>query len=138
MGSPPPWVAFGLPFRVQRQALPMRKCEPDSEIAKTSQAIIWREGDEICLRLLRRKNRQQGSGIMRRKCSCRGTKTICPVHTLWDRFFAHLSDGEVPWANVSAAFARCRLRQLLTALGVTNAGAYGTHDFRRGHAQVSF
>ena len=44
-----------------RQALPMRKCEPDSEIAKTSQSIIWREGDEICLRLLRRKNRQSGS-----------------------------------------------------------------------------
>ena len=44
-----------------RQALPMRKCEPDSEIAKTSQSIIWRVGDEICLRLLRRKNRQSGS-----------------------------------------------------------------------------
>ena len=46
-----------------RQALPMRKCEPESEIAHTSQSIIWREGDEICLRLLRRRNQQSGSGI---------------------------------------------------------------------------
>ena len=115
-----------------RQALPIRKCEPDSEIAKTSQSIIWREGDEICLRLLRRKNRQSGSrvfvcigcdalgfvcpgsgsGVMRRKCSCCGAarSATCAVHTLWERFIAPLTDGEVPWGNVSPTFARTRLR----------------------------
>ena len=51
-----------------RQALPIRKCEPDSEIAKTSQSIIWREGDEICLRLLRRKNKQSGSDVIFHVC----------------------------------------------------------------------
>ena len=119
------------------QALPIRKCEPNSEIAQTSQSIIWREGDEICLRLLRRKNKQSGrgvicyvacdanvsvfdesgSGVMKRKCSCRrgqGALIVrsdtCVVHTLWDRFIAPLTDGEVPWANISANFARSRLR----------------------------
>ena len=115
----------------------MRKCEPESEIAQTSQAIIWREHDEVCIRLLRRKNKPKGSGVMRRKCSCQGSAAMCAVHTLWDRYFAHLADGDVAWNDVSAAYAIRRLRKLLTALGVANAGAYGTHDFRRGHAQVN-
>ena len=114
----------------------MRKCQPDSEIAQTSQSIIWRDQDEVCIRLLRRKNRQHGSGVMRRKCTCTGSLDTCVVHTLWDRFFEHLPDGAVPWVNVSANNARCRLRRLLESLGVPDAAAYGTHDFRRGHAQV--
>ena len=53
-----------------------------------------------------------GSGVMRRKCSCCGAarSATCAVHTLWDRFIAPLTDGEVPWGNVSPTFARSRLR----------------------------
>lgn len=119
------------------QALPMKKCAPNSAHADRAQSIIWRDGDEICVRLLRRKNLPRGSGTMRRKCSCAaGVRTCCAVHTLWERFFALLPDGTCPWAAVSPSLAIARLRRLLQVLGVPDVNAYGTHGFRRGHAEV--
>ena len=118
------------------QALPMKRCAPGSIAAQNAQSIIWREGDEVCVRLARRKNRPRGSGTMRRQCSCAGGVRTCAVHTLWERFFAHLPDGTCPWTAVSPNHARARLRQLLQTLGVPDAGAYGTHDLRRGHAEA--
>ena len=61
---------------------------------------------------------------------------MCPVHTLWDKYFALLPDGAKPWAKVSAGLARVRLRQILAKLLVPDWANYGTHDFRRGHAEV--
>ena len=61
---------------------------------------------------------------------------MCPVHTLWDKYFALLPDGAKPWAKVSAGLARERLRQILAKLLVPDWANYGTHDFRRGHAEV--
>ena len=74
---------------------------------------------------------------MKRKCSCQETvrSETCAVHSLWDRFVAPMADGEALFSNIAPNFARSRLRQLLAALGVANAGKYATHDFRRGHAQ---
>ena len=119
------------------QALPMKTCAPICAQADGAQSAIWRDGDEICVRLLRRKNRPQGSGVMRRRCSCAaGVRTCCAVHTLWERFFALLPDGTCPWAAVSPSQAIVRLRRLLEVLAVPDANAYGTHGFRRGHAEV--
>ena len=72
-----------------------------------------------------------------RICSCKGGVATCAIHTLWQKFFAGLPDGARPWAHVSADCARQRLRQALEKLGVQGPGQYGTHDFRRGHAEVS-
>ena len=119
------------------QALPMCKMRPDNPVAAQEQTIIWMEDDTVCLRMLRRKNRQKGSGILKRKCSCRGGVNSCPVHMLWMKFFAELPEGAHPWAPVTPDVARKRLRQILVSLRVPNAQAYGTHDFRRGHADVS-
>ena len=116
------------------QALPMCKMRPDNPVAAQEQTIIWMEDDTVCLRMLRRKNRQKGSGILKRKCSCRGGVNSCPVHMLWMKFFAELPEGAHPWAPVTPDVARRRLRQILVSLRVPNAQAYGTHDFRRGHA----
>jgi hypothetical protein len=118
------------------QALPMMKGTPTSSQGQGAQSVIWREGDEVCVRLLSRKNRPAGSGIMRRMCSCAGGANTCAVHTLWDRFFALLPDGACPWADISPGQARARLRGLLQALGVVDAFEYGTHCFRRGHAEA--
>lgn len=118
------------------QALPMKKCAPNSVLVQNEQSIIWREGHEVCVRLSRRKNRPRGSGTMRRRCSCVGGVSTCAVHTLWERFFALLPDGTCPWAEVNANYARTRLRRLLHILGVLDADAYGTHGFRRGHAEA--
>ena len=86
--------------------------------------------------MLRRKNRQKGSGVLKRMCSCKGRSAMCPVHTLWDQYFAELPDGTRPWAKVSAGKARERLRLILSRLQVPEWAEYGTHDFRRGHAEA--
>ena len=118
------------------QALPVCKAHPDSPGASKEQSLIWREGDCLFLRLQRRKNMQRGSGVLRRICCCKGGVPMCPVHTLWDKYFALLPDGAKPWAKVSAGLARERLRQILAKLLVPDWANYGTHDFRRGHAEV--
>jgi len=43
--------------------------------------------------------------------------------------------GKQPWKDVSAGYARQRLRRILDRLGVQNAHEYGLHDLRRGHAE---
>ena len=118
------------------QALHTCKGSPDSEGLSDKQTLLWREGDTICLRIKRRKNMPQGSGILRRVCSCRGAVSLCAVHTLWDKFFGVLAAGDEPWSNVTPACARTKLRSTLAQLKVPNAGSYGTHGFRRGHAEV--
>ena len=114
----------------------MCKLEPSSAQAANEQTIIWRDGDEICIRIARRKNRPKGSGTLRRKCTCSGGASTCAVHMLWDQHFAKLEDGTKPWAPITANKARERLRRILCRLQVPNAQKYGTHDFRRGHAEA--
>ena len=118
------------------QALPTCKAHPEDSGASLEQSLIWREGDYLCFRMLRRKNRQRGSGVLKRVCSCKGGTAMCPIHTLWDKFFALLPQGARPWENISAGKARDRLRLVLSKLQVPDWAEYGTHDFRRGHAEV--
>ena len=113
----------------------MRKCRPDSPLAMGTQSIVWKDGDTVCMQMLRRKNRQHGSGVLKRICTCKGDPLLCVVHMLWDRFLAHLPDGAQPWAHISPGTARSRLHQILHVLRVPCAKSYGTHDFRRGHAE---
>ena len=100
------------------------------------QSVIWRDGDIICLRLLRRKNRMHGSGVMQRQCTCKGGIHTCVVHCLWEGFFQHLSVEERPWSHITAGTARERLRRILARLRIPNAAQYRTQDFRRGHAEA--
>ena len=75
--------------------------------------------------------------MLKRMCSCAGGTATCAVHTLWDKFLAGLPDGTHPWELITAGKARERLRLVLGKLGVPEAEEYGTHDFRRGHAEVN-
>jgi hypothetical protein len=117
------------------QALPLCKCAPDSPNAAGKQAIIWLDQNTVCMRLLRRKNRPKGSGVMKRLCTCRANPHTCLVHMLWDKFLAALPEGTHPWAHITAGAARSRLRRILELLKVPGASMYGTHDLRRGHAE---
>jgi len=54
---------------------------------------------------------------------------------LWDCFFANLAVGAQPWVDVTPGLARERVRAVLRNLDVPDAKLYGTHDFRRGHAE---
>ena len=62
--------------------------------------------------------------------------STCVVHTLWDQYFSALADGEQPRKGITPNAARSRLRQILARLHVPDAEKYGTHDFRRGHAEA--
>ena len=104
--------------------------------AASEHAVIWREGESVCLQLQRRKNLQASSGVLRRSCTCRGCAVTCPVHALWDRFLAKFEEGAHPWAHIAPGKARDVLRTTLSTLGVVDPSSYGTHDFRRGHAEV--
>ena len=125
------------------KALPMCVGEPSDTTMDTVQSIVWIEGSEICVRLLARKNRPNGSGVMRRTCSCSNDKNgssrlLCPVHMLWRHFLANLPVGARPWQDISASNALVMLRDALASIGVQNASAFWTHDLRRGHADVCF
>ena len=94
------------------QALEMCKACPNSAGAAQEQTIIWRDGDDVCIRIARRKNRPKGSGTLRRRCTCKGGASTCAVHMLWDQYFAKLEEGTKPWhPQVDANKARTRLRQ---------------------------
>ena len=122
-------------LRLPSEALPACRGSPSNPGLVERQTLIWRDGDTICLRMRRRKNRPQGSGVLRRQCSCSGSVHMCAVHTLWDKFWASRAEGEQPWAHIGPSQARARLRRLLQRLQVPRAHEYGTHDFRRGHAE---
>ena len=100
------------------------------------QSCVWRDGNELCMRLLCRKNMQRGSGIIRRACCCPARPIICPVHTLWVKFLEPLGTGAKPWAGISPHAATERIRAVLTELKVEDAHRFRTQDLRRGHAQV--
>ena len=94
-------------LRVPSEALPACKGTPGNPDLAEKQTLIWREGDEVCLRLRRRKNRPQGSGVMRRGCTCNGGSThMCAIHGLWDTFFEDLPDGHQPWQRIGPSQAR--------------------------------
>jgi len=82
------------------------------------QAAIWKENDLICVRLRSRKNRQGGSGVMKRACTCPGNPKICPVHWLWEKVLAHVSPGTQPWGGSSADAERKCIREVARQLAV--------------------
>ena len=93
-------------------------------MSQGEQSAVWFDGSAVCLRLLRRKNRHQGSGVLKRICTCDGDPLTCMVHVFWGKFLAELPDGACPWAHVTAAQARARLHRILNVLKVSGA----THD----------
>ena len=117
------------------QALPLCVGSPEMFGAESKQTLVWRDGEVVCLRMLRRKNRPHGSGVLRRVCTCSGSSHMCVVHTLWDQFLGLLPEGTRPWHDVAPGEALFRLRRVLARLGVPNAKGYRTQDLRRGHAE---
>ena len=103
----------------------------DDSVAR--QAVLTVEEDAIVLRLARRKNKLRGS-TLRRACWCHQCTLTCPLHVLGG-YFKALGCGAAPFVAFTPASALASLRSVLRELGVANANAYRTHDFRRGHAR---
>ena len=107
--------------------------DPCATLPEGKHSAIAVQGDELILRLAKQKNRPHGS-VIRRGCTCAADERLCAVHVVI-RWWAAQADGARPFAGVSAAWARCELRQRLKLLGVGGADNFCLHDFRRGHAQ---
>ena len=96
-------------------------------------ATLHREGDKIVLTLARRKNRPQGSRLVR-GCWCKQSKATCPLHVLGPFLDKHAS-GQPLFKGITAACALGVLRDILKTLQVPDFEKYRTHDLRRGHAK---
>jgi hypothetical protein len=94
---------------------------------------VGASGEELVLRLARRKNRQQGS-VLRRACMCSGKPTLCPVHVLGPWVSGH-PPLSTPFAGVTAACAREDLKSRLFRKDIDHANFYWLHDLRRSHPQ---
>lgn len=131
-------VSYVFMLRVPSEALPMVRGGDGYLDHGQQMSTIFMEGDELCLKLKSRKNKPWGS-LLRRGCWCNTTPSpLCPVHVVWRKFFANLEIGAAPFAAITAAHARSRLKLYLQALGVVDAVKYRCHDLRRGHADDLF
>ena len=127
-------VSYVFMLRLPSEALPMVRGGDGNVDHGQQQSTIFMDGDELCLKLRKRKNKPWGS-LLRRSCWCAsGPSPLCPVHVVWDGFFANLDVGVAPFAAIKASHARNKLRLYLLALGVADAPKFRCHDLRRGHA----
>jgi len=65
---------------------------------------------------------------------CKASPLTCPVHT-FGKLAEKLPPNTSVFKGVTAKAALLKLREFLTRLGIDKANEYGTHGFRRGHAQ---
>ena len=126
-------LAYVFMLRLPSEALPVvRGCIGLANNSEYS-SMVYIDGEHLCLKLKRRKNKAGGS-LMKRACWCGQCQVTCPVHVLWP-FFAKLELGKMAFAGVYAGSALKQLRAMLQVLGIENFGQYRCHDLRRGHAK---
>jgi hypothetical protein len=124
--------AYVFLLRLPSEALPVvRGCIGFAH--KDEQASVFMDGEHLCLKLKRRKNKAGGS-LLKRACWCRQCKVTCPVHVLWP-FFQQFEVGQAAFPGIKAGAALKQLKDVLQFLGLENFGSYRCHDLRRGHAK---
>ena len=97
------------------------------------QSAISLDGDALVLRLLTRKNRPEGA-VLKRYCWCRRSPLTCPVHVL-AKFLLRGGEGAAPFSAFTSKSSKDELREMLSHIGIEDAGMYRTHDLRRGHSR---
>ena len=124
-------TAYIFLLRVPSEGLPITR--GINGVTGDGQAVVFRDGDTVCLKLRSRKNRPCGS-VLKRGCWCTShTTLLCPVHTLWP-YLEGFGVGQRVFQDISASNALSTLRAYLARIGVPDARLYRTHDIRRGHA----
>ena len=128
-------AAYGFMLRVPSEALQMTMAKVTNvlgELEEGDHSALYEKDGKMVLHLRKRKNLPHGSVIVR-ECWCKADSATCPVHAI-SRLVTGMAEGHQPLIKITAAMARLELRRRLSVLGVDNAWAYNTHDFRRGHA----
>ena len=125
-------TAYAFLLRLPSEALVIQRAASLGD-ASQLRAGLFIDEEAAVLSLARRKNRERRTTIVR-KCWCQRSRITCPVHAL-GAWFNSQPTGDAPWARWCAASVRSALRSALRHAGIGDADAYGTHAFRRGHAQ---
>ena len=125
-------TAYAFLLRLPSEALVIQRAASLGD-ASHLRAGLFIDEEAAVLSLARRKNRERRTTIVR-NCWCQRSRVTCPVHAL-GTWFNSRPVGDAPWAGWHATGVRSALRTALRHAGVANADAYGTHSFRRGHAQ---
>ena len=125
-------TAYAFLLRLPSEALVIQRAASLND-ASQLRAGLFIDEEAAVLSLARRKNRERRTTIVR-KCWCKRSRATCPVHAL-GAWLNSRPDGDAPWAGWCATSVRSALRAALRHVAVGDADAYGTHSFRRGHAQ---
>ena len=121
-------------LHVPSEALPM-VCSRVGLDHGEHQSVVFIDKGQLCLRLRRRKNMQQGC-LLRRSCWCASCRVTCPVHVLGNFLASFDAEGaEKPFSQFSPTFALATLRSVLHRMQIPDAETYRMHDCRRGHAK---
>ena len=119
-------------LRMPSECLPIKVATGGAADNK-AQAVVSVREDCIELKLLRRKNMENGC-VKKRTCWCRSCPITCPVHVL-GRYFAELGAGRSAFEACSRHSILQSLRSSFQDLKVPEAAKYRTHDLRRGHGR---
>ena len=122
-------LAYSFLARLPSEALPVVSGRGR---ALNAHAVLWKSETELVLDLKVRKNTNHSCRIVR-ACLCKESAATCPLHVLGPLVDA-CPEGEPIFRGISRAAVLSALRRLLGEIGVADAGLYGTHDLRRGHA----
>ena len=123
--------AYSFLLRVPSEALPaIVGCTGAEE---GSNAVLEAGEGTFTLHLKRRKNKPEGSCLMR-KCCCAKAPKLCIACLLRPLMQATLPGRRV-FMGVTAGGAVKALRCMLQAVGTERAQFYRPHDLRRGHAE---
>ena len=130
-------AAYAFMLRVPSELLPATSGangDADLPLVAGAHSCFSVCGEDVVLRLAKRKNRAHGS-TLRRGCWCSSkADTTCPVHVLGP-WLDSLPPGSKPFSGITAVAARRDLKRRLRCLKVKAADTYWLHDLRRGHAQ---
>ena len=130
-------ISYIFLLRVPSEALPLvwdsggaHQCQ----LPQGQHSACFVRGQELTLRLARRKNKPHGT-VLARRCVCHDDrKSLCPLHVIAP-WLLSLGPHCQPFVRISPAKARSELRRRLAALGVESPELHCLHDFRRGQAQ---
>ena len=120
-------------LRLPSEALPVVRADTGFAHNSGHACMVFMEGEHLCLKLKKRKNKPQGS-LLKRACWCCQCRLTCPVHALWPHF-EKLKVGERAFPGIYSGKALRQLRVMLELIGIENASKFRCHDLRRGHAK---
>ena len=128
-------LSYWFLLRVPSEGLPARFGSDGTPIdQRTGKTFYFKDGGQtICMEADRRKNKDEPTDMWRR-CVCKRSATVCPVHATAG-FFETEAYGNAPFERITPRFFNASLRRRIQMLGVAKHQTFTSKTFRRGHTQ---